>query len=57
MHQPLPGRTATQHRKTAVSFRDVCLLDMFTLSLEALRRLKDGSDTTIQKQVRMLRPW
>lgn len=53
MHQPLAGRTATQHRKTAVSFRDVCLLDIFAASLAALRRLKDGNDTHIQKQVRL----
>lgn len=52
MHQPLPGRTATQHRKTAVSFRDLCLLDIFVQSLEALKRLQNSSDTAIQKQVR-----
>jgi exportin-7 len=52
MHQPLPGRTATQHRKTAVSFRDICLLEIFSSSLDALRRLQDSSDAPIQKQAR-----
>ena len=52
MHQHTPSRTATQHRKTAVSFRDLSLLDIFGTSLEALRYLKGSSDLTVQKQVR-----
>lgn len=52
MHQPLRGRGAAQHRKTAVSFRDVSLLEAFALSLAALRRLKGSSDSAIQKQAR-----
>lgn len=52
MHQHIPTRNTTHHRKTTVSFRDLCLLDIFATSLEALRYLKGGSDTTVQKQVR-----
>lgn len=52
MHQHIPTRNTTHHRKTTVSFRDLCLLDVFGTSLEALRYLKGGSDTTVQKQVR-----
>lgn len=52
MHQQTPGRTLTQHRKTAVSFRDTCLLDVFSLSLEALRTLKTSKDSKVQGEVR-----
>eukprot|EP00892_Ulva_mutabilis_P000720 jgi/Ulvmu1/10649/UM066_0030.1 len=50
MHQHITTRNTTHHRKTTVSFRDLCLLDIFATSLEALRYLKGGSDTTVQKQ-------
>jgi exportin-7 len=50
IHTPLPGRNAMQHRKTAVSFRDLALLDIFTSALAALRDQRASSDTMIQKQ-------
>lgn len=50
MHQQTPGRTTTQHRKTAVSFRDLCLLDIFRTSLDALKHLKNSSDSKIQRE-------
>lgn len=56
MHQHIPTRNTTHHRKTTVSFRDLCLLDIFATSLEALRYLKGGSDTTVQKQVQLALP-
>lgn len=37
MNQPLPGRSLTQHRKCAVSFRDIGLLSIFQTSLSSLR--------------------
>lgn len=39
---PTSGRTLTQHRKTSVSFRDVCLLKVFQLGLTTLKHLRDG---------------
>lgn len=41
-----------QHRKTAVSFRDLALLEIFTAALAALRYLQASEDTLIQKQAR-----
>mmetsp|Transcript_24027 Transcript_24027/g.60483 ORF Transcript_24027/g.60483 Transcript_24027/m.60483 type:complete len:1061 (+) Transcript_24027:348-3530(+) len=38
-NQPTPGRTLTQHRKIAVSFRDLALFKIFQMSLIALRQL------------------
>lgn len=40
---PLTGKTLTQHRKTSVSFRDVCLLKVFQLGLTTLRQLQTGA--------------
>jgi exportin-7 len=40
---PTSGRTLTQHRKTSVSFRDVCLLKVFQLGLTTLKQLQGGS--------------
>ena len=37
---PTTGRTLTQHRKTSVSFRDVCLLKVFQLGLTTLKQLQ-----------------
>jgi exportin-7 len=37
---PTSGRTLTQHRKTSVSFRDVCLLQVFQLGLTTLKQLQ-----------------
>ena len=37
---PTTGRTLTQHRKTSVSFRDVCLFKVFQLGLTTLRQLQ-----------------
>uniref|UniRef100_A0A6U5ELX6 Importin N-terminal domain-containing protein n=1 Tax=Corethron hystrix TaxID=216773 RepID=A0A6U5ELX6_9STRA len=42
---PLTGRTLTQHRKTSVSFRDVCLLKIFQLGLTTLRQLQTRAIT------------
>jgi len=39
LNLPTSGRTLPQHRKTAVSFRDVCLLSIFQISLTTLRQL------------------
>lgn len=43
MNSPTAGRTLTQHRKVAVSFRDHSLYEAFRLSLTALRHLQEGS--------------
>jgi len=40
---PTSGRTLTQHRKTSVSFRDVCLLKVFQMGLTTLKQLQTGS--------------
>jgi exportin-7 len=37
---PTLGRTLTQHRKTSVSFRDVCLFKVFQLGLTTLKQLQ-----------------
>lgn len=37
---PTSGRTLTQHRKTSVSFRDVCLFKVFQLGLTTLKQLQ-----------------
>mmetsp|Transcript_992 Transcript_992/g.1252 ORF Transcript_992/g.1252 Transcript_992/m.1252 type:complete len:1105 (-) Transcript_992:236-3550(-) len=43
LNLPTSGRTLPQHRKTAVSFRDVCLLAIFQISLTTLRQLSMNS--------------
>lgn len=40
---PAKGRTLTQHRKTGVSFRDVCLFKVFQLGLTTLKQLQTGA--------------
>ena len=40
---PTSGRTLTQHRKTSVSFRDVCLFKVFRLGLTTLKQLQTGA--------------
>jgi exportin-7 len=40
LNLPTAGRTLTQHRKTAVSFRDKSLFHIFQLSLTTLRQLQ-----------------
>jgi exportin-7 len=41
------GRTLTQHRKTSVSFRDVCLLKVFQLGLTTAKQLQTGAISTL----------
>jgi len=43
---PTTGRTLTQHRKTSVSFRDVCLFKVFQLGLTSLKQLQGGTINT-----------
>lgn len=40
---PTQGRTLTQHRKTSVSFRDVCLFKVFQLGLTTLKQLQTSA--------------
>ena len=47
---PLSGRTLTQHRKTAVAFRDSCLLEIFNMSLNVLQQLVQGAVTGISPE-------
>uniref|UniRef100_A0A7S1SV05 Exportin-7/Ran-binding protein 17 TPR repeats domain-containing protein n=1 Tax=Tetraselmis chuii TaxID=63592 RepID=A0A7S1SV05_9CHLO len=51
-NQPTPGRTLTQHRKIAVSFRDLALFKIFQMSLIALRQLYSdpASDDKLREQ-------
>lgn len=43
MNLPAPGRSLTQHRKTASSFRDLALLQIFEVALTTLRSIQAGS--------------
>jgi exportin-7 len=43
MNLPAAGRSLTQHRKTASSFRDLALLQIFQVSISTLRSLQGGS--------------
>lgn len=43
---PTSGRTLTQHRKTSVSFRDLCLFKVFQLGLTTLKQLQTRAITT-----------
>ncbi|KAL4534670.1 hypothetical protein Ndes2526A_g05549 [Nannochloris sp. 'desiccata'] len=57
MNSPTPGRTLTQHRKVAVSFRDQCLYQAFQLALVALQHLKTagaGADGKLREQAMSL---
>eukprot|EP00429_Kryptoperidinium_foliaceum_P009915 CAMPEP_0176004324 /NCGR_PEP_ID=MMETSP0120_2-20121206/1634_1 /TAXON_ID=160619 /ORGANISM="Kryptoperidinium foliaceum, Strain CCMP 1326" /LENGTH=1115 /DNA_ID=CAMNT_0017337001 /DNA_START=172 /DNA_END=3520 /DNA_ORIENTATION=+ len=47
---PTSGRTLTQHRKTSVSFRDVCLLKVFQLGLTTLKQLQTRAITAEAQQ-------
>ena len=47
MNIPTTGRTMTHHRKTAVSFRDNALFQVFELATETLKHLQAGSFTNI----------
>lgn len=52
MNTATPGRTLTQHRKIAVSFRDLALLKVFQVSLLALKHLLEtGADDKLKEQV------
>lgn len=44
------GRTLTQHRKTSVSFRDVCLFKVFQLGLTTLKQLQQRQIAASQNQ-------
>ncbi|CAM9433954.1 unnamed protein product [Ascophyllum nodosum] len=37
---PISGRTLPQHRKTAVSFRDLCLLPIFQIALKSMQQIQ-----------------
>ena len=43
MNTPTAGKTMTQHRKTAVSFRDQGLYQAFSSAIEVLHKLGNGS--------------
>lgn len=43
MNLRLPTHNTMKHRKTAVSFRDTCLFDIFKTAISALRGLRTGS--------------
>jgi len=47
---PTSGRTLTQHRKTSVSFRDVCLFKVFQLGLTTLKQLQTRAISADQRQ-------
>ena len=54
MNAPAPGRTLTQHRKAAVSFRDLALLSVFKAALAALQYMLDnGADEKLLHEVRL----
>ena len=57
MNSPTPGRTLTQHRKVAVSFRDQSLYQAFQLALSALHHLHSagaGADAKLREQAMSL---
>ena len=43
LNVPSKGRTLTQHRKTSVSFRDVCLFNVFQLGLSTAKEVQVSS--------------
>jgi len=51
---PTIGRTLMQHRKTSVSFRDVCLFKVFQLGLTTLKQLQTRAITTEHQQETIL---
>eukprot|EP00586_Coscinodiscus_wailesii_P002586 CAMPEP_0172484254 /NCGR_PEP_ID=MMETSP1066-20121228/11629_1 /TAXON_ID=671091 /ORGANISM="Coscinodiscus wailesii, Strain CCMP2513" /LENGTH=1123 /DNA_ID=CAMNT_0013248627 /DNA_START=273 /DNA_END=3644 /DNA_ORIENTATION=+ len=50
LNVPTTGRTLTQHRKTSVSFRDVCLFKVFQLGLTTLKQLQTRQIAASQTQ-------
>ena len=55
MNQPLSGRSLTQHRKTAVSFRDHALGNIFQLTVTSLKKImeeqkQDGEQTPTEEK-------
>ncbi|CAM9672331.1 unnamed protein product [Heterosigma akashiwo] len=55
LNLPTSGRTLPQHRKTAVSFRDVSLLSVFQIALTTLRQLQAGIPGASEDQERKMR--
>ena len=55
MNVPTAGRTLTHHRKTAVSFRDQSLFQVFQVSITTLRHLqmRTISGITLEQEVKM----
>jgi len=51
---PTSGRTLTQHRKTSVSFRDVCLFKVFQLGLTTLKQLQSRAISADPRQEAIL---
>lgn len=47
MNTPTSGRTLTLHRKTAVSFRDHVLLQIFQIAINTLRRLLSNPENQL----------
>ena len=43
----IPGKPLTSHRKTAVSFRDQCLYQIFCLAFETLKQIKSNGTITL----------
>jgi len=50
LNLPTVGRTLMQHRKTSVSFRDVCLFKVFQLGLTTLKQLQTRAIATANPQ-------
>lgn len=48
INQPTPGRSLTQHRKAAVSFRDLALLNIFKASLASLQHLHRNMSSEVR---------
>ena len=50
MNQPIPRRSLTQHRKTAVSFRDNALFAVFQTALAAIREVARDRPDSLEEQ-------
>lgn len=50
MNQANPGRSLTHHRKTACSFRDSSLFQIFQISLTSLRQLQTDAEDKLREQ-------
>lgn len=59
LNVPTSGRTLTQHRKSSVSFRDVCLFKVFQLGLTTLKQLQTRAICTYCRmfRFRMILPY